>query len=181
MVRSDTAAARYDVAAMTDDRLEVACARFLSREADALDRRQFDAWLALLHPEIDYRVPVRTTRLARDGDGFSAVAFFMKENLGTLNLRIKRLKSDYAWAENPPTRTRRLITNTRLDRATDEECAVKSNFAVYCFRGDNPVPVVLTGERQDVLAAVGGDWRLKKRLVLLDTTVLGMESLSIFL
>ena len=62
-----------------------------------------------------------------------------------------------------------------------DECAVTSNFAVYCFRGDDPVPVVLTGERQDLLVACDGGWQLKKRLVLLDTTVLGMDSLSIFL
>jgi hypothetical protein len=43
------------------------------------------------------------------------------------------------------------------------------------------VPAVLTGERQDVLVAAGNAWKLKRRLVLLDTTVLGMEALSIFL
>jgi 3-phenylpropionate/cinnamic acid dioxygenase small subunit len=167
---------------MVEDRLEADCARFLWREAELLDRRQFDGWLSLMHSDIDYRIPVRTTRLAQDGDGFSAVAYFMKEDHGTLSLRIRRLKSDYAWAENPPTRTRRLITNVRVGaQAAGRECEVASNFAVYCFRGDDPVPVVLTGERQDVLAANGGGWQLKKRLVLLDTTVLGMESLSIFL
>jgi 3-phenylpropionate/cinnamic acid dioxygenase small subunit len=164
------------------DRIEADCARFLSREAELLDRRQFDTWLALLHREIDYRIPLRTTRLAQDGDGFSTVAYFMKENHGTLALRIKRLKSDYAWAENPPTRTRRLIANIRVgDKSAAGERAVTSNFAVYCFRGDDPAPVVLTGERQDLLAAAGDGWQLKKRLVLLDTTVLGMDSLSIFL
>lgn len=169
-------------ALMADDRIEAECARFLSHEAEALDRRQFDAWLALMHPQIDYRVPVRTTRLVQDGDGFSGVAYFMKEDHGTLSLRVKRLKSEYAWAENPPTRTRRLIANVRVgDVSRKDEREVTSNFAVYCFRGDDPVPAVLTGERQDVLAADAGQWRLKKRLVLLDTTVLGMESLSIFL
>lgn len=169
-------------AAIVEDRVEAECARFLWHEAELLDRRQFDSWLALMHAEVDYRIPVRTTRLAQDGDGFSAVAYFMKENYGTLSLRVKRLKSEYAWAENPPTRTRRLIANVRLgDKPAADGSAVTSNFAVYCFRGDNPVPVVLTGERQDVLAASAEGWRLKQRLVLLDTTVLGMESLSIFL
>jgi 3-phenylpropionate/cinnamic acid dioxygenase small subunit len=169
-------------AARVDERVEADCSRFLWREAELLDRRQFDDWLVLIHPQIDYRIPVRTSRLAQDGEGFSTVAFFMKEDQGTLTLRVKRLKSEYAWAENPPTRTRRLIANIRVDdTATAGDCAVTSNFAVYCFRGDDPIPAVLTGERQDVLAAEAGRWRLKKRLVLLDTTVLGMESLSIFL
>lgn len=168
--------------AMVDERIETDCARFLWREAELLDRKQFDDWLALIHPQADYRIPVRTTRLVEDGDGFSKVAYFMKENHGTLTLRVKRLKSKYAWAENPPTRTRRLIANVRLGNlSVANEYSVASNFAVYCFRGDDPTPAVLTGERQDVLAVDSGEWRLKKRMVLLDTTVLGMESLSIFL
>lgn len=167
--------------AALDSQIEASCARFLWHEAELLDRRQFDDWLSLMHAEIDYRIPLRTTRLTQDGDGFSGVAYFMKENHGTLTMRAKRLKSAYAWAENPPTRTRRLIANVRVEATTSDECAVTNNFAVYCFRGDNPVPVVLTGERQDALAACGDGWRLKKRLVLLDSTVLGMESLSIFL
>lgn len=169
-------------AAKADERVEADCARFLWREAEVLDRRQFDDWLGLMHPQIEYRIPVRTSRLAQDGDGFSSVASFMKEDHGTLSLRVKRLKSEYAWAENPPTRTRRLIGNIRVaGAAAGDDHAVTSNFAVYCFRGDDPVPAVLTGERQDVLAADAGRLSLKKRLVLLDTTVLGMESLSIFL
>ena len=59
------------------DALERACTRFYYREAELLDRAEFPAWLAMMHPRIDYRVPVRTTRDNRDGDGFSARAFFM--------------------------------------------------------------------------------------------------------
>lgn len=165
-----------------DDRIEFDCARFLYREAELLDHRRLEDWLALMDPEIDYRIPVRTTRYARDGDGFSTVAHFMKEDHGTLALRVARLKSDFAWSENPPTRTRRLIGNVRASESElFDGYAVVSNFAAYCFRGDNPTPAVLTGERQDVLVRWAETFRLRRRLVLLDTTVLGMESLSIFL
>ncbi len=99
-----------------DLRVEACCARFLWREAELLDRRQFDEWLGLMDAEVDYRIPVRTSRLAQEGDGFSTSAYFMKETIGTLRLRVKRLKSEFAWAENPPTRTRRLIANVRVDR-----------------------------------------------------------------
>ena len=168
--------------ARIEERIESDCARFMWREAELLDRRQFEDWLLLLDDRIDYRIPVRTTRLAQDGSGFSTVAFFMKEDRATLSMRVKKLKSVYAWAENPPTRTRRLLGNVRVEcAAAEEEYAVTSNFAVYCFRGDDHIPIVLTGERQDIVTHFGEDWRLKKRLVLLDTTVLGMESLSIFL
>ena len=157
-------------------------ARFLFHEAELLDRRRLEDWLSSMHAEIDYRIPVRTNRLSQDGDGFSAVAHFMKEDYGTLSLRVRRLKSEFAWSENPPTRTRRLIANIRVgDVKTKSEFPITSNFAVYCFRGDDPAPTVLTGERQDVLCVDGDGLQLRRRMVLLDTTVLGMESLSIFL
>lgn len=168
--------------AMVDGRIEAGCAHFLFREAECLDRRQFDDWLALMHPQVDYRIPVRTTRLVKEGDGFSSVSFFMKEDLGTLSMRVARLKSDYAWSENPASRTRRMVSNIRVaDAGAQGEYDVTANIAVYCYRGDKPTPVILTGERQDRLVSGSEGWCLKKRLVLLDITVLEMDSLSIFL
>lgn len=169
------------LAGIPNEHVERECINFLHREAELLDRRQLEDWLALLSPAIDYRVPVRTTRLNKDGDGFSKTAFFMKEDYGTLKLRVAKLKSEFAWAENPATRTRRLIANIRVEAGTPVAQPVTSNFAVYCFRGDSPAPLVVTGERQDVLARADGAWILVKRLVLLDSTVLPLESLSIIL
>jgi 3-phenylpropionate/cinnamic acid dioxygenase small subunit len=164
------------------DCLERECARFLYREAELLDGGRFRSWLEVLSPDIDYRVPVRTTRERKDGDGFSRRAYFMEEDLSSLKLRVARLDSDFAWSENPPTRTRRLVTNVRVaEPAPVDEPAVSSNLAVYCFRGESAAPLVLTAERRDVLRRTTAGWRLARRLVLLDTTILGMESLSIFL
>ena len=101
-------------------------------------------------------------------------------------MRAKRLESDFAWSENPRSRTRHMVSNVRVSTGDAEGDTaggvnVKSNIAVFCHRGDEPSPVILTGERQDVLQNTGGGWRLKKRLVLLDTTVLGMDAFSIFI
>ena len=167
---------------MTADELERVCTRFLFHEAELLDRQKFGEWLNLLSPEIEYKVPVRTTRNRGDGEGFSETAFFLNEDHGSLKLRIARLASEYAWSENPPTRTRRLVSNVRVaesERTADH--AVTSNLAVYCYRGDSATPRLLTGERQDLLRPENGQLKLCRRLVLLDTTVLGMDSLSILL
>jgi 3-phenylpropionate/cinnamic acid dioxygenase small subunit len=168
--------------AVLDWRIDRECERFLYREAELLDARRFHDWLALLSPSIDYRVPVRTTRENKDGAGFSDRAFFMEEDYASLKMRVLRLDSDFAWAENPATRTRRLVGNVRAQAGSGaDECSVASNMAVYCFRGESAVPITLTGERRDLLRRIDGQWRLHARLVLLDTTVLGMEALSIFL
>nr|WP_281722846.1 aromatic-ring-hydroxylating dioxygenase subunit beta [Nitrosomonas nitrosa] len=171
--------------AIAGDDLLRDCARFLVAEAAALDRREFQDWLTLLSRRIDYAIPVRVTHSL--GKEFSDSAFFMKEDFGSLILRLKRLESAYAWAENPPTRTRRLVSNFRLltqDSPVDaarEGIMVASNFAVLCYRGDETVPKILSGERQDLLVREEGQLKLAKRLVLLDSTVIGLGSLSIFL
>lgn len=169
-------------AAMTVDlAFERECVRFLEREAELLDRKMFPQWLEQLSPDISYRVPVRTQRLNREGDGFSTTAFFMREDFLSLRARVQKLASDYAWAENPATRTRRMVSNVRLGETGASGVPVTSNLAVFCYRGDAPGPVILTGERQDVLVHNGQGLRLASRLVLLDSTVLGLEALSIFL
>lgn len=168
-------------AAKSLDTLERECTRFLYREAELLDRAEFGAWLALLHPGIDYRVPVRTTRDNREGDGFSARAFFMQEDHGSLALRVQRLGSPYNWAENPRTRTRRIVGNVRVGTCEGPDLRVDSNLVMLCHRSDAAAPLLLSCERQDVLREQDGRWTLAKRLALLDSTVLGHESLSVFL
>src|SRR5579872_5363570 len=167
------------------DRLERECTRFLYREAELLDRGRFEDWFELLSPDIEYRVPVRTTRQKKDGEGFSTTAFFFDEDYGSLKLRVARLMLDFAWSESPPARTRRAVTNVRLrtDAASrqglsDTEQAIISNLALFSFRGESAAPIILTGERQDVVRWDSLSWKLKRRLVLLDTTILGMDSLA---
>ncbi|WP_454825839.1 aromatic-ring-hydroxylating dioxygenase subunit beta [Paraburkholderia xenovorans] len=171
---------------INDERIERECIGFLYREAELLDGWQFRDWLSLIASDIDYRAPVRTTRYLDAGSGFSHKAFYLKEDYDSLKMRVSRLDSEFAWAENPRTRTRRLVSNIRVgvdsnvDSHTDER-RVASNMAVYCYRGDAPHPMILTCERKDILRRVDGRWNLARRIALLDTTVLGLESLSIFL
>ena len=165
-----------------DHEISNECVSFLYREAELLDRRRFPEWLDMLSPDIAYKAPVRTTLDMKAGDGFSRRAYFFDEDYGALALRVERLKSAFAWSENPPTRTRRLITNIRAgEPEAEDEQPLSSNFALYAYRGDRPEPRILTGERQDVLRRTDRRWLLASRLILLDTTVLGMDSLSVFL
>ena len=164
-----------------DDAAELTARRFLDREAEALDTRDFHGWLALLSREIKYRVPVRTTKSNKDGPGFSERAFFLDEDYASLHARVVRLDSEYAWSENPATRTRRLVGNIRIRAVSPAMIQCASNLALFCYRGDAGVPTILTAEREDVVVKEHGVWKLVSRMALLDTTVLGMESLSVFI
>ena len=108
-------------------------------------------------------------------------AFFMQEDHSSLSSRVQRLGSPYNWAENPRTRTRRMVGTVRVGAREDQDLRVDSNLVVFCHRADAAAPLMLTCERQDVLRWCEGRWTLARRMALLDSTVLGHGSLSVFL
>lgn len=155
---------------------------FLVREADLLDERDLRGWLALLTEDIDYRIPIRVTReRASSVSPFSEDSFHMLEDWASLKARVDRFDTEFAWSEDPPSRTRRFVTNVFLESLDDDaHVRVRSNLLVYRARGDS-APQLLSGQRRDTLRRVSGEWRLATRLVLLDHTRLPTENLAIFL
>ena len=158
------------------------CVDFLVDEAEALDENRLDDWLAMLHPESDYRAPIRVTRERTKGLGFSEEGFHFFENHDSLTTRIDRLATDYAWAEDPPSRTRRLVSNFRVTSLEGGgDLRVRSNLLVYRERLDETHPQFIVGRREDDLRALDGELRLVRRLVLLDHSILMTPNLGIFL
>jgi ethylbenzene dioxygenase subunit beta len=158
------------------------CVDFLADEAEALDQNRVADWLEMLHPEIDYRVPMRASRERSKGLGFSEEGYHLCENHGSLALRVERLSGDYAWAEDPPSRTRRLVTNHRVFRMEgSSDLRVRSNLLLYRERLDEPEPQLLSGEHEDDLREHEGTLRLVRRVVLLDHATLLTPNLGIFL
>ncbi len=166
-----------------DIALQRACEEFLKQEAEYLDDRRFAEWFELLDPAIDYQAPVRTARENWDGTGISGTAFYLKEDHASIEMRVKRLRSRYAWSESPATRTRRMVSNIRVAIDGDDRTrvAARSNLVVFCHRGDAAHPQILTAERFDEIHIGADGCRLVTRKAILDAAVLGLESLSIFL
>ena len=87
---------------------------FLFDEAALLDEWRLEEWLALMAPDARYLVPPLD---APDADHRDTL-FLIADDRRTLASRVRQLLSGTTWAENPRSRTRRLITNVRL-LATD--------------------------------------------------------------
>jgi len=152
---------------------------FLYQEAELLDSRKFEQWLQLLTDDITYEMPVRLTRERDQPDASSEMAHF-SEDRHTLELRVKRLKTDYAWAEDPPSRTRHFISNIRVDTTQDpNEVKARSYFLVYRSRGATTDVDLISGERLDLLRKVQGNWKLARRMIIVDQAVLGTQNLAI--
>jgi 3-phenylpropionate/cinnamic acid dioxygenase small subunit len=152
--------------------------RFLYHEAELLDTYRFADWLALLTPEIEYRMPVRTTQFLTDGQGFHDFEFF-SENIDSLTTRVRRLETEFAWAEVPPSRTRHFVSNVIVEETDDGSVLeVRSSFLVTRTRQDLGYQM-FTGVRHDRLVPSDDSFLLARRTILIDQTVLTATNLSV--
>lgn len=153
--------------------------QFLYEEAEIVDASRYSDWLALFTEDIRYWMPVRTTRHLASGHGFEDVALF-DDNHASLTTRVKRLETDSAWAETPPSRTRHYITNIllRAPENKDDTVLVVSNFFITRTRADHGYQL-FTGRREDALRRVGGELKIAHRKILIDQTVITNTNLSI--
>lgn len=160
--------------------LKLEAEAFLFMEADLLDSRRYEDWLNLLTDDIHYWMPIRRTTTAREVHREftepGGMAFF-DDDREILTLRVRRLAIGRAWAEDPPSRTRRLITNVRILDASDDELAVASNFHLYRTRLDSEQDSWI-GRREDTLRRVEGELRLARRHVYLEQTVILAQNMS---
>ncbi|GAA3391838.1 aromatic-ring-hydroxylating dioxygenase subunit beta [Cryptosporangium minutisporangium] len=102
---------------------------FLYQEAMLLDEWHLDAWLALFEEGGTFEVPTTDYQgWDRTGGGF-----FVLDDWDLLKARVKRLKSRKAHAENPHSRTHRMVTNVRVIRGKDG-IELKANFLINRFR-----------------------------------------------
>ena len=153
---------------------------FLYREGALLDDKKLDEWFALLTDDIHYWMPIRRTTTAREVDREftepGGMAFF-DDDKRTLTLRVERLGVGRAWAEDPPSRTRRLITNVRVLALDGEEIHTTCNFQLYRTRLNSEEDSWI-GRREDVLRRVDGELKLARRHIFLEQTVILAQNMS---
>src|SRR4030095_2511529 len=118
--------------------------QFLYREARLLDERRFHDWLELFTDDVRYWMPLRDNRYPRSSKAIKILdpdryvereltaeneLAYLDESKRTLVGRVACVDSGMAWAEDPPSRTRHLITNVEVTpSATESEVEVYSNF-----------------------------------------------------
>jgi 3-phenylpropionate/cinnamic acid dioxygenase small subunit len=169
--------------------------QFLYREARLLDERRFHEWLALLTDDIRYWMAGKSNRYPKASKAIAILnpnryteeeltkedeLAILDETKETLSQRIARLETGMAWAEDPPSRTRHLISNIEVEPGeAASELKVFSNFMVYRSRSETEQDFYI-GARQDILRHVDGAWKIAHRRVILDQNVLLAKNVSIF-
>ncbi|MER5213918.1 3-phenylpropionate/cinnamic acid dioxygenase subunit beta [Streptomyces sp. NPDC002838] len=168
-----------------DIRLHFEVQRLYATEAQLLDQHRYADWLELFADDLHYWAPVRTNRLRRQqalADGSPGEVAIFDETKASLAWRIRRFDSGMAWAEDPPSRTRHLITNVTV-RPGDESGEYVAESAFLCYRNRLEREVDLyAGGRTDVLRRIeDGGLLIARRTILLDQNVLLAKNISTFL
>ncbi|HEV2099035.1 MAG TPA: 3-phenylpropionate/cinnamic acid dioxygenase subunit beta [Stellaceae bacterium] len=157
--------------------------QFYIREAWLLDERKLTEWLDLFTDNVLYFMPRRKNVPRREmhreltAQGDLAI---LEEDKRYLAMRVARLETGMAWAEDPPSRTRHLIGNLEATRRENGEVAARTAFLVYRSHLETDHQL-LSGCREDVLRQVEGAWKVAKRTIVLDANVLLDKNLSVFL
>src|SRR5260370_8455651 len=118
-------------------------AEFLYREAELLDERRYEDWLALLADDIRYWMRMR--RNVKFGEGereftreSTDIAWF-DEGKDTLTRRVRQIQTGIHWAEEPQSRIAHLVSNVQAPETSPSVPApsavtAKCRFLVYPTR-----------------------------------------------
>ena len=163
-------------------------AEFFYREAELLDERRYEEWLALLTDDIRYWMPMR--RNVKFGEGereftreTSDINWF-DEGKETVIRRVKQILTGIHWAEEPVSRISHIVSNVQVIEATPsvadaQEVTAKCRFLIYRNRVETETDI-LVGKREDLLRRAGGDWQIARRKIILDQNVLLSKNLTFF-
>jgi 3-phenylpropionate/cinnamic acid dioxygenase small subunit len=161
---------------------------FLYREAELLDERRYEEWLALLAEDVRYWMPMRRNvkvgELEREFTREGQDVNWFDEGKDTLTRRVQQILTGVHWAEEPLSRICHIVSNVQVldvkpSAAEPSEVMVKSRFLIYRNRVETETDI-LVGKREDVLHQVDGTWKLRRRKIVLDQNVLLSKNLTFF-
>ena len=161
---------------------------FLYYEADLLDERRYEDWLALVAEDVRYWMPMRRNvkvddierEFTREGLDIS----WFDEGKETLTRRVRQIQTGIHWAEEPVSRISHMVSNVRLLEASPTwadpvEVTVRCRFLIYRNRVETETDI-LVGKREDLLRRVDGQWQIARRKIVLDQSVLLTKNLTFF-
>ncbi len=142
---------------------------FLFFEAALLDEWRLDEWLELFAPGATYIVPATDDP---EGDPRTNQVL-ISDSYEQIQARVTRLKSRHAHAENPRSRTRRLVTNVRIVHINEDMIDVTASFLVYRIKyGTN---AWFVGQYRHQLALVDGHLKFRIRRAVIDQESLSLD------
>jgi len=154
--------------------------QFLYAEAALLDEGKYREWLGLVTDDIHYWMPIRRTVTQRDIDREftkpGAMAYF-DDDREMLGMRVKKLGAGSAWSEDPPSRSRHFVSNIRILEVRCDDVTLDVCFHLMRTRLNSEISDWF-GHRTDVLRRTRDGFRLAKRHIFLDQTLILSTNMS---
>lgn len=145
-----------------DLQLRMEIETFLYADAELLDAWELERWLELFDEDATYQVPGTGNP---EGDPRTQL-FLLTDDYTTLRSRVTRLMSKSAYAEQPRSRTRRLVTNVRV--VSDEGELVRARADFLIVRAKWGETDTLVGEYHLVLRRHDHGFHFVERRAVLD-------------
>ncbi len=132
----------------------------LYREARLLDDLRYQDWLAMLDENATYWIPCNGE--GKDPNREISLVFDDRKRLTD---RIGRLESGLAHAQNPPSKTKRLVSNVQIENATEDAATVLSGLILYELRRGKER--IFAGRYEHRLRLINGTWKIVSKKVVL--------------
>jgi benzoate/toluate 1,2-dioxygenase beta subunit len=147
--RVESKATRADIGAVE---------RFLIHEARMLDEARYDEWLALFTADAWYWVPSEANQKSpRD------TVSLIYDDRRLLETRVRRLMDTIPHAQEPPSRTSRIVANVTFDASSHESHLVRSKLMMVEYRLENQRIFAATCFHQ--LVTAGDTFRIASKRV----------------
>jgi 3-phenylpropionate/cinnamic acid dioxygenase small subunit len=142
-------------------------AELLYREALYLDRRQWDAWLALYHGDAEFWVPAWKSEDEPTADPAAEISLIYTSNRSELEDRVWRVRSGRSIASVPLPRTAHIVTNVLALEGRDGALEVTSNWTIEVFNPKRRTENLFFTRCEHLLVKGGQAWLIRRRKAIL--------------
>lgn len=133
---------------------------FLFRESRLLDTRKFEEWFDLFTEDALYWVPA-----GHDDIDPNRHVSIIHDDKTAIATRIKRLRSGFAYAQDPQSRVHRLISNVELGDVNEEEQTIEVTCMMLLVELARHRQTIHSARCEFTLNRSSGSWRVRRKKV----------------
>ncbi len=148
---------------MTDPRLQ-SVTDLLLREAELVDDRQWDEWLALFSEDVEYWVPAWDDDSSYTNDPDRELSLIYYKSRSGLEDRVFRIRSGLSYVSSPLPRTCHLVSNIRAGFRDDGCGEVKANWQTLSHNDGKTS--AFFGFYEYLLQPQGQGWKIQKKKII---------------
>jgi 3-phenylpropionate/cinnamic acid dioxygenase small subunit len=134
--------------------------QFMYREARLLDKQMFEPWLDLFSEDATYWVPA-----GRDDIDPREHVSIIHDDKAAMTRRVKRLRSGYAYAQEPASRVHRLVSNVEIGPLSDDGQELEVSTMMLLVELSRHRQTIHSARCEFTLQPNGDDWKIKRKKI----------------